>query len=779
MYLTGKKYRLPVLFLALVISLLLLNHGMISAGEIKEEYPEIEKAKSETGSLNIQGASEDRIIIKYREGSPALNDLKDNERLLTKKNRRLIKRKYLTVMIDKDRPLEQQLEFFNSRKDIEYAEIDSKIEALFLPNDTYYTQYQWNFDIINSRDAWDIAGGGDSSIVIAVLDTGVAYENYSPYIKASDLSSSSFIPGYDIVNGDTHPNDDNGHGTHICGTIAQTTNNSYGTAGLAFESSIMPIKMLDHAGNGYASDSLDGIYWAVDNGADIINISYGGTTYLNSEHEAVQYAVNNGLVVVAATGNDNGSIRYPAAYPESIAVGSVGQSKTRSSFSNFGSQIDVVAPGESILQEALVGDGDYNTAFYFYNGTSSSTPHVSALAALVLSVNPSLSPQEVESAIKQNCEDLGSTGFDNYYGMGLIDTYATIFSVMPEGDIAVSPGEDFFSDTGAGFSGTRQFVISNQGTGDLQVGQITITGDEGSEFAIISDGASNSMIASGDSAIVEVQFNPSTDDARDAYLLIPSDDSDENPLEVYITGGKNIQDFVTRFYELCLERTPDSSGLKYWANSLISGDKTGEDASYGFVFSDEFLNRNLEDRDFVETLYYVILGRVSAPSPDEMEGWLEKLANGATRSSVLSEFINAPSGEFDYLCQGFGIIPSGSGITGFVNRFYGLTLNRTPDIEGQAYWTGRLQDGLETGKSIGNNFIFSEEFTDTSPDDREFIATLYGALLGRSTPPDDMNYWINWLDSGNSRKDLFDEFTTGRSNAEFVNICNSYGIEPY
>jgi serine protease len=382
------------------------------------------------------GFNSKKLIIKYKPDSKALKKLKEKKNTLKNKDKTLADKDIVVIEVADIVDMASVKEQLQKRSDIESVEADYEVKALFVPNDTYYDTDQYNMRLIDAERAWDISSGGSSSVTVAVIDTGVAYENYGSFIKAADLTAGTFVAGYNFISDNTHPNDDNGHGTHVTGTIAQTTNNALGCAGLAFNVKIMPLKILDSAGNGSGSDLIAAIYWAINNGAKVINVSLGGSVYNSLEQQAVQAAKNSNVMVICATGNNNGAVLYPAAYPESIAVGSVGTAKARSSFSNYGPQIDVVAPGERIYQETIIGSGNYNTAFYYYNGTSMATPHVAALAALILSVNPSLTYDQVENNIKNNCEDLGTAGFDNYYGYGLIDAYESLLDLTDHVPVA-------------------------------------------------------------------------------------------------------------------------------------------------------------------------------------------------------------------------------------------------------------------------------------------------------------------------------------------------------
>jgi len=250
------------------------------------------------------------------------------------------------IKIPPDKTVSEMVKLYRKNPLVEYAEPNYIAHACWEPNDEYYSD-QWNFSQINIPSAWDIEQGGDPSVIVAVLDTGVAYEDYGEtYQRAPDLAGTNFVSGYDFVNNDSHPNDDNGHGTHVTGTIAQTTNNSIGVAGIAFNCSIMPVKVLDNQGSGTYQWIADGIYYAVNNGAKIINLSLTGLSDSITLYDAVKYAYDHGVIVVAAAGNDGvPSIDYPAAYDECIAIGAVRYDKTRAHYSNYGTGIELMAPG--------------------------------------------------------------------------------------------------------------------------------------------------------------------------------------------------------------------------------------------------------------------------------------------------------------------------------------------------------------------------------------------------------------------------------------------------
>ena len=392
------------------------------------------------------------------------------------------------IRIPSEKTVPEMVELYRKDPSVEYAEPNYIAYAYWTPNDTYY-YLQWHFSQINMPSAWDIEGGGDPGIIVALLDTGVAYENYESYYqRAPDLAGTNFVPGYDFVNYDFHPNDDNRHGTHVAGTLAQTTNNNLGVAGIAYNCSIQSVKVLNSIGMGSYQEIADGFYYATDSGADVINASLGGSFDSNTMHNAVQYAYSNGVVMVAATGNDNSPfIGYPAAYDEVIAVGAVDINKTRAPYSNYGIGMEMMAPGgdttkdlngdgyaDGVLQQTFATGDPTDFDYYFWQGTSMATPHVAGVIALMLSreatgVENSSGPSRIESIrsiLHSTAEDLGVPGYDTTYGYGLIDAAAAL-SAVPTPVLEVDPSSLDFGEAGTSSSKTMTFRAYNSGEGTL------------------------------------------------------------------------------------------------------------------------------------------------------------------------------------------------------------------------------------------------------------------------------------------------------------------------
>ncbi|NIP32730.1 MAG: S8 family serine peptidase [Phycisphaerae bacterium] len=340
----------------------------------------------------------------------------------------------------------QLVEIYNREPEIEYAELNYYAYTMFVPNDPIYS-FQWHlndpFAGINIEAAWDITTG-DPNVIVAVIDTGVAYETYGGRFElAPDLANTNFVAGYNFVKGNEHANDDDGHGTHVTGTIAQSTNNGLGVAGIAFDCSIMPIKVLASRGpvsSGSHADIADGIYFAADNGAHVINMSLGGPSGSNTLRDAIEYAYNQGVTIICSAGNDGPGApkSFPAAYDDyCIAVAATRYDKARAPYSTTGSFVDIVAPGgdtnvdqnqdtyaDGILQQTF-GLNPKDWGYWFYQGTSMAAPHVSGIAALLISTGVT-HPDDVREALEATAQDLGAPGKDVEYGWGFIDAYAAL-----------------------------------------------------------------------------------------------------------------------------------------------------------------------------------------------------------------------------------------------------------------------------------------------------------------------------------------------------------------
>ena len=373
-----------------------------------------------------------------------------------------------------------------AQPDVEYAQARYRVRPRFVPNDPLYRQ-QWNYPAIDMERAWDINPGAAASVIVAVLDSGLAYQNISlqyftsplsldgvlypslgtivvPFAAAPELGAADrFVSPRDFIWDDNTPVDMDGHGTHVAGTIGQLTNNGVGVAGMAFNVKLMPVKVIDGFWDAYLGSPLigtddvvaRGVRYAVDNGAHVLNMSIGRTgPPAPVVQDAIEYAVSRGAFVAVAGGNEflerNQPDRLAEFAPQidgMVAVGAVGRDRLRASYSTTGPHIELSAPGgdasrggasAAILQQTYDLDlvetydvGPFRAprfdvfVYQFFEGTSMAAPHVSGLAAMLIQQGIT-SPAAIEAAMKRYATDLGPAGRDNQYGHGLINPRASL-----------------------------------------------------------------------------------------------------------------------------------------------------------------------------------------------------------------------------------------------------------------------------------------------------------------------------------------------------------------
>ena len=483
-----------------------------------------------------------RFIVKYRDGSaPVANttalasSLKTAAAGIASSQGRALGLQQVrrlavgSTVVRTDRALDQAESELLMRKlaadpNVEYVEVDQIMRATLTPNDTRFSE-QWGFGTsnasINVRPAWDKATG--TGVVVAVIDTGIT--------NHADLNAN-ILPGYDFISDaamardgggrDSNPNDEGDwyganecgsgipasnsswHGTHVAGTVAAVTNNSTGVAGTAFNAKVVPVRVLGKCG-GYTSDIADAIVWASGgtvsgvpanaNPAEVINMSLGGggscsTTYQN----AINGAVGRGTTVVVAAGNSNTNVSsaVPANCPNVIAVAATTSAGARASFSNYGTGIDISAPGQSILSTLNSGTTTPGSASYAsYNGTSMAAPHVAGVVALMQSVAPSpLSPAQVESIIKSTARPLPGA-CSGGCGAGIIDADAAVAAAINGG--GPNPGGNVLQNnvpvTGLGAaSGASLSYTINVPAGSTQL-RVAISGGSGDADLYVRQGS--------------------------------------------------------------------------------------------------------------------------------------------------------------------------------------------------------------------------------------------------------------------------------------------------
>lgn len=327
----------------------------------------------------------------------------------------------------------------------EFAEPDYIATANLVPNDPLYAGSQWHLPAISAPAAWDFVTG-NSNLTVAIVDTGVQ-------LNHPDLAGR-VLQGYDYVNNDADPSDDNGHGTSTSGAAAATGNNGLGMAGVTWGSFILPVKVLAANGSGSYSAISSGINYSADRGARVINLSLGGTLSSSTLQSAVNYAWNKGSVLIAAAGNNGTSQTvYPAGCSNVVAVSAINAANTITSWSSYGSFVDLCAPGESI-GTLWIGSGYVNVS-----GTSYSSPIVAGVASLALSANPALKNFQVVKLLTANADDLGAAGYDSYYGNGRVNA-ARVVAAAPLVD-TTSPITAVTSPTnGASIAGLKSVLVT-------------------------------------------------------------------------------------------------------------------------------------------------------------------------------------------------------------------------------------------------------------------------------------------------------------------------------
>ncbi|WP_067730226.1 S8 family serine peptidase [Oceanobacillus damuensis] len=384
--------------------------------KIRRNYKKAENDDSKIMSLakvNQDDVNDRGIIVKWKQGETfyaskfGLVELEVSE-FMKQQN---IFRVRVSESDDYDKKLQELKRESNSI----FVEPDYLLESTYIPSDPYLDE-QWYLEQIDMNIAWDI-NKGSTDVTIAVLDSGVNANH--PDLQGRVLS------GYDFVNEDADASDDNGHGTHVAGIIA-SNNDKNGIVGIDLNAKILPIKVADENGIVSLSAAVSGIYYAIERGADVINMSFGGYQYSSVQEEAIWAASNNEIVLVASAGNDGiGSALYPASYAPVINVAASDKNDQPTYFSNYGEFIDITAPGENILSTNYLGG--YN----FGAGTSFSAPIVSALAGLLKAEHPNWNPNEIEWALQEGAENSGGTEWNNESGFGRVNAYQAMIANLP------------------------------------------------------------------------------------------------------------------------------------------------------------------------------------------------------------------------------------------------------------------------------------------------------------------------------------------------------------
>ena len=445
-----------------------------------------ERTRPPRGASNAPPFLQDSLIVRFRDGTPGGVRLALLTRVDGVATRATPGSDFDIVDLPPGADPEMVARQLDAQPDVDFAQARYRLHPRLVPNDPLYSR-QWNYDLLDMERAWDLNPGATPSITVAIIDSGVAFwtgvRQYHaglfrdgplvfpalgtidvPFAAAPDLGADRFVAPRDFIWDTNLPLDFDGHGTHIAGTVGQLTNNSVGTAGMAFNVRIMPIKVADGAWDFIFDSPFVGtddlaaraLRYAADNGADVINLSIGRNgPPAPVVRSAAEYAVRQGAFIVVAGGNNfedgNDVERYAEVAADidgMISVGAVGRNRQRAFYSTTGRYIEIAAPGGSqrtgagdgILQQTL--DPDFVETFLdgpfryraprfdvftyeFFQGTSMAAPHVAGLAAL-LRQQGITAPAAIEAAIKRFATDLGPAGPDDEYGHGLINPRATL-----------------------------------------------------------------------------------------------------------------------------------------------------------------------------------------------------------------------------------------------------------------------------------------------------------------------------------------------------------------
>lgn len=441
-----KKFKYISLILILAASFLLILSPRLSLTQEKEK-PNFRLP------LKIQGADlpelnngqpfrpvtprfkEGEVLVKFKAGMTEANI----ETIITLYGSRRLKKipriDVHEVEVPRHLSVKEMVELLRLNPDVEFAEPNGYVRITVTPNDPLF-KYQYALynpggslllpgspqgksrADIRASEAWEETKGA-KEVLLGIVDSGVD-------LLHPDIMTKMRSSGRDFVNNDFDATDDHGHGTHVAGIAAAATNNNEGIAGVAWNCEILPLKVIDKEGSGLYSWVAEAIIWAADNKVDVINLSIGGDEPSQTLEQALRYAYEKNVVIIAAVGNDGGPVLYPAAYDNyCLAVAATDYNDTRPDWSNFGPEVDVAAPGVRVV--SLVPRwyfGPDSFPYGYGSGTSMAAPHVAGLAALLKSLKPWLKAREIMDIIRYSCEDINALqnkGRDDFIGYGRIN----------------------------------------------------------------------------------------------------------------------------------------------------------------------------------------------------------------------------------------------------------------------------------------------------------------------------------------------------------------------
>lgn len=475
--LEGRRNSFPRLMLPLllgVLALVLVGSAPTASALPALPRPTIDQKEFARGHRGPAYA-EGELLVKFRQEVAPEDRSRAARSEGDRVDRTITSDGLVKVKLGAGRSVLSAMDRWSTRGDVEYAAPNLAARAFFMPNDSVIGQYDitWNLRAVHAFEAWDVLHNADPNVILAIIDSGVAYEDrlipeaelafVSPravsYRRSPELIGP-FLPGYDFVNDDAFPDDDYGHGTNVATIAAGAGNNRAGSAGMAWGVSILPVKVLDYRGDSYMEWIVAGIRFAADHGAHIANLSLGfppigyfraigyPPNVINQMfrplRDAVDYAQAHGTILVAASGNFGApEVSLPAGYSSVIAVGASNVDNRRSSYSSYGSRLDLVAPGGDFTdlngdhiqdQIALMSIKPYRSdgslanpdslSTFFFIGTSAASPHVAGAAALLMSKGITRST-EIEQILRSTAMH-PTSGESDEYGSGLLDLSAAV-----------------------------------------------------------------------------------------------------------------------------------------------------------------------------------------------------------------------------------------------------------------------------------------------------------------------------------------------------------------
>ncbi|WP_066646342.1 DUF4214 domain-containing protein [Christensenella timonensis] len=700
------------------------------------------------------------------------------------------------VEISLEHTVSEAIEQYEANPNIKYAQpnyLYSALETLpenisygasySYPDDPYASSSdQWYLSKISVPEAWELLSSTPhTQITVAVLDTGVDVFHQDLQVNLDknlcvDSTSDSLSP---------ITSDGGSHGTHVTGIIGATANNGIGIAGISggAGNDVVNVMTIDVFTEDKASTAsvVRGINYAIDQGARVINLSLGYTTLNESNYDytlknTIDAAVSGNTVVVCAAGNDGSSAySYPSDFDSCISVISTtnytsASSNCRSSFSNYGNAKDISAPGSSILSTVPTGryTSGYPSGYGVLSGTSMAAPVVSAVTAMMLSADPSLTVDEIKDILYRTATDLYTTGYDVQTGWGNVNALGAMIAV-----VGLPAPEDLSAAQTNNVGIALKWNAVPNASGYYVYRSSSLNG----EYAYLGQSSSPTYLDTSATFGATYYYKVA---AHHSKAGATSDLSESAGIAFkWLSYPSTPEGFVQRLYEIILSRQPDASGKAYWVTRLNSQLETGASASYNFLFSKEFSNKNFSDSDFLDILYRAMMNREADTSGKNY--WQSFLDKGASRKYVFANFVN--SSEFKQVCSSHNISVGSYrsdeardrniDVTAFVNRLYKLGLTRSSDVSGLNHWTNELLAGRKGGISVAYDFFFSQELIKQNISNEEFVDRLYLTMMNRTADPNGKTFWSTQLKNGNSRKTIFMNFA---NSPEFKTICRSYGI---